>query len=898
MSRRPGPPRLARRLLRAVLPPDSRGDIQGDLEEVFRRRLGEDGAVRARLWYWREALAMSARFLVESLRGRAGRGRRARPVARPGGGAPSWLDVKLGLRMLAKYPGLTLVGGLGMAVAIAIGAGFFSFFYYHLYPTLPLEDGERIVALENWDVVANNEEEQAIHDLVLWRDELESVVDVAAFQEVQRNLVLPGGVAEPVTVARMTASGFRVARVPPAIGRPLLEEDEREGARPVVVIGHDVWQTRFGGDPDVLGADMRLGGAVHEVVGVMPEGFAFPMNHDIWTPLRADPSAYRRGEGPEIHIFGRLAPGYTREQAQAELAEIGRRSAAAFPATHEHLRPQVLPYTYPLMDIQSVSVWEVGVMQLVVSMLVVVVALNVAVLAYARTATRSTEIAVRSALGASRSRIVLQLFVEALVLSSGAAVVGLVLARVGLRQADAIMETEIGATPFWGGIGLSASAVAYVAGLAILAAVIVGVLPGLQATGRGLRSRLGQMGGSDGLRMGRTWTVLIVAQVALVVAGLPLALVTGWSQVRFATTAPTFVPEEYLMARLVRDQEPPPEVELEDYLRDQEESDRATHAELVRRMEAEPDVADVTYARQTPGYERQALVEVEGVPPPLESAAGHQVRSAAVGANFFEAFDASVLAGRALGPSDAEEGALATVVNRTFAERILGGASAVGKRFRYADPGPWHEIVGVVDNLHDNAAAPDLAPATVYHALPAADAHHAGLILRLRGDSETTTGQLRAIAAELDPTVRLAVYSLELWERQGRIALRLVGLMLVLIMISVLLLSAAGIYALMSFAVTRRRREIGIRTALGARPHRILGSVLSRAFAQLAAGVVVGIALAATFDGLAGGELMSGTGTVVLPAVALLMVGVGLVAALGPARRGLAIDPTEALREQ
>ena len=306
----------------------------------------------------------------------------------------SWLDFKLGLRMLVKYPGLTLVGGLGMAVAIAIGAGFFAFFYSHLYPTLPLEEGDRIVALENWDVVVNNEERQSLHDFVTWRGEMETVEDVAAFRTIGRNLIVPGGPAQPVPIARMTASGFRVARVPPLLGRYLVDEDEQAGTPPVIVIGHDVWQTRFAGERDVVGREVRLGSTVHTVVGVMPEGFAFPMNHRFWTPLRANPSDYERGQGPEIFIFGRLAAGVTLDEAQAELTVIGQQSAAAFPETHEQLRPQVLPYTYPLIDIQDVSAWWVARMQLFVSLLLVVVAVNVAVLAYARTATRRGEIAV------------------------------------------------------------------------------------------------------------------------------------------------------------------------------------------------------------------------------------------------------------------------------------------------------------------------------------------------------------------------------------------------------------------------------------------------------------------------------------------------------------------------
>lgn len=300
----------------------------------------------------------------------------------------SWLDVKLGLRMLVKHPGITLVGGLGMAVAIAISVGFFAFLSANVYPTLPLDEGERIVALENRDVEVNDEERRSLHDFATWREELRSVEDLGAFRNVSRNLITREGLPELVQVAEMTAAGFQVARVPPRLGRYLVPEDERGGAPAVVVIGYDVWQTRFGGDPGVVGRGIRLGSTMHTVVGVMPEGLAFPMNHQFWTPLRADPAGFARREGPGIFIFGRLAQGVTMDAAQAELEAIGRRTAAAFPETHAQLRPMVMPYTHSLTDIQGMTIWMVVQMQLMMSLLLIVVALNVAVLVYARTARR------------------------------------------------------------------------------------------------------------------------------------------------------------------------------------------------------------------------------------------------------------------------------------------------------------------------------------------------------------------------------------------------------------------------------------------------------------------------------------------------------------------------------
>ena len=198
------------------------------------------------------------------------------------------MDFTLGARMLAKYPGLSLIGGAGQAVGVAIGAGFFAFFYSFLYATLPVEGGERIVALENWDIDANDEMRRSMHDLVMWQREMKTVGEIGAFRTIARNVTVAGGSAEAVQVAQITAVGFNITRVTPVIGRAIVAADESAGASPIVVIGYDVWHSRFGGDASVLGRELRLGNVVHTIVGVMPEGYGFPVNHSYWIPLSTD----------------------------------------------------------------------------------------------------------------------------------------------------------------------------------------------------------------------------------------------------------------------------------------------------------------------------------------------------------------------------------------------------------------------------------------------------------------------------------------------------------------------------------------------------------------------------------------------------------------------------------
>jgi putative ABC transport system permease protein len=808
-----------------------------------------------------------------------------------------WLDAKLGARMLIKYPGLTLVGGLGMAVAITIGAVSFEVFYSYMDPVLPLDEGERVVGIENWDTAANNQDRRALQDFVTWRDELKSVEDLGAFRPLGRNLILGNSPAEPVSGAEMSASGFRLARVPPLLGRPLLDQDEREGAPPVVVIGYSLWRTRFASDPEIVGRTIQLGDARYTVVGVMPQGFAFPLSQRFWIPLRANPSQVEPRQGPEVFTFGRLAPGVSLDEAQAELATVGVRMAAAFPQTHERLRPRVVPYAAQFFD--DMSRWEVLLTQILITLLLVVVCANVSILVYARTATRQAEIAVRSALGASRGRIVAQLFIEALVLSAGAAVLALWLARLALRPVNGILAGATGGAPFWADYDLSAGTVFYVVGLTVLASVMVGAVPGIKATGRWMQSALRELGGTTGLRLGRTSTGLIVLQVALSVAILPAGVFMGWQSVRHATFDPGFAAEELLMAWIKTDGETPATSRFGNL-----------QIELRRRLEGEPGVSGVTFTSHVPGDETEAFVEIDGVPPPPGAAFGHEIRSLQVDLGFFDTFEATILTGRRFHSGDLDTAAAAVIVNRTFARQLFGEGNALGRRVRYADRrdpgepctlcGRWYEIVGVMEDVPAHAVEPGLPEGRLYHPMAPGQVNPVSLAVRVRGAAPTTlAGRLRAITTALDPNLRVQrILPLDELYRMERLETQMAALALGLVALSVLLLSAAGIYALMSFTVAQRRREIGIRAALGAGPRRLLGSIFSRVLGQLAVGIAVGMVAAALLERLTEGGLMGGKGAILLPLVAALMMAVGLLAALGPARRGLRVQPTEALREQ
>jgi len=658
-----------------------------------------------------------------------------------------------------------------------------------------------------------------------------------------------------------------------------------------------VWHSRFGGDASVLGRELRLGNVVHTIVGVMPKGYGFPVNHSYWIPLSTDAAAFGPREGPDIIIFGRLRDGAAMEQAQAELSALGAQAASAFPLTHARLRPRVMPYAHSIIDVHGITTGDFTAMQSLISMLALIVAVNVGVLIYARTATRQREIAVRTALGASRRRIVGQLFIEALVLSAAASAAGIALARFGIAQGFAIYTAEGNdAVPYFLNFDMPLAAYVYVAMLTVFVAVVAGVFPALHATGRRAQDTLKQVSGTDGLRLGRVWTAMIIAQVAIAVTGLPPTIKMGWDGIQRGLTRANYSEESFLAATVSADPDAPAGMAESVYARESVLRFERLKTDLVTSLEAEPAVDDVTMAATTPGAESRARIAIDGAVNARPGAL--EVRfNRGVATDFFDAFGARVIAGRALRDSDGTGSTQAIVVNRAFVDQLLGGANAVGRQMHYVGTTTQYEIVGVVTNLGTNPIAPELIEPVIYHALQSST--RATALIRMRGnDPLQFSSRLRDLTAALDPTLRLRIVTFSEMKRQAQIGLRLMLLGCSLVVVTVLLLSAAGIYAMMSFTVSQRRKEIGIRAALGADAGQLLRSIFTKAALQLAAGVVVGIVMALMTDRASEGEMLGLFGRALVPVTAVVMTIVGLFATIGPARRGLRIQPTEALRAE
>ena len=805
----------------------------------------------------------------------------------------STLDFKVGARLLARHQGLTIVGTAAMAVAIALGTVYFEAVSKWKNPRLPIPDAERIVSIRSWDVNAFRGEPRLLHDFATWRGELKTIDHVGAAVSFVRTLATDDGHIESVRGAEISANAFSMLGVTAIKGRTLTEQDERS-ADPVVVVSHALWETRFDTAANVIGRVVKLGTTSATIVGVMPEGFGFPVNQQLWTPLRVDAALAPR-TGPAVSIFGRLVPNASMDGARAELAVVGARMSSSLPETHKHLRMRLTIYEEPWGEGREWR-WFTGLLAIVngvLLMLLAVVSVNVATLVYARTATRGWELTVRTALGASRARIISQLFIEALMLTALAATVGLGLAKVGMRIGLQAFATWTDVLPYWVTDGLSWTTVAYTTLLMLFGAAIVGILPAVRVTRINVHDALrNEAAARSGLAFGGFWTAVIVVQVAITVAFLPLAANGLFATDRFGERADAIGAERYLAARIDMDREN----HRLDSLTFAAQA-RARIVELERRLLSEPGVEAVAFADRLPVEDPYRYgIEIDTTTG-LRDTGEHASTLVDVSHGFFQTFGTSVISGRDFTPVDFEN-SHTLIVNQSFARYVLGGRNAIGQRIRIGNGDDervaskdWYEIVGVVKDFGLQPLKPEERPAMYRASLPIIG-RASQIAVRVR-DPEAFAARLRNVTVDVDPAIRLTdVQPLTLVGGGEVRRIQTLTAIAWAIAFVVLVLSATGIHALMAFTVTRRTREIGIRAALGANSGHIVRGIFSRAFLQIGIGVVVGSALVA----LAGRGSMRTLS--LLASADVVMLVVGLTACALPLKRALRIDPTEALRAE
>ena len=815
------------------------------------------------------------------------------------------LDVALGLRMLLKFPGLTLAGGLAIAIAIGIGAGWYDLIGKIMSPRIPLPEGSRIVEITTQDARTNAPEPRILHDFQAWQRDVRTIVDLGAYRTDTRNLIVDGAGPEPLQIAELTTVAFATARVAPLLGRGLVDSDARPGAPDVVVLGYDVWQRALRGREDIFGLVVRLGNTPATVIGVMPQGFGYPVNHAAWMPLVLRGS-YEPLEGAPITVIGRLAPAATLEQANAEMHAFGERAAAAFPATHEHLRPNVmrLGEATDFLDATALAARNLPVL-----LVLAIACMSVGTLVYARTATREGEFAIRAAIGAGRGRIVGQLFVEALVLASVSAALGLLAADRTLAWGIESVNRARGGAPFWMVPGLELSTIFYAGGLAAVSAVMVSVLPALRVTRARVTPHLANLGtGGATLRFGRLWTGAMVAQVALTAMGIPAAMESANQTMRKVRIRAQFPSGEYMAARVDLDR---PLEEGTTAALDERRTE--TFAALARRIEQEPGVVSVAFADRVPGAKgirRFATVAIAaGASPVYDS----DVRTSSVTPGFFDTFDKPIVAGRAFHAGDVSATTRTVIVNEAFARafvRDAGPGSPIGTRLRYRDSSatgsasssePSYEIVGVVRDFGLDPDDEGKEQPSVFHAASAGSISPLLMSVRMHGPPAALAARLPVIATTVDARILVPeAQPMSEWIRDTFLVVTLAAEIAVTTL--VLFLSALGIFSLASVSVSRRTREIGLRVSLGATPRQVLSGILSQAVTLMAGGLAGGAALllvALAFgmgpSGRAAADIALFSGYLGLTSVIMLIACV--LACIGPAMRALRLNPSQALRD-
>ncbi|NUQ11505.1 MAG: ABC transporter permease [Gemmatimonadaceae bacterium] len=796
-------------------------------------------------------------------------------------------DIRYGLRSLAKHPGLVVVATVALTFGIGLTTTMFSITYGALMKGLPFADGDRIVSLVRSNPVTGARRMSTpISDYVDYRDQQRTMSPLAAYYTGTVN-VSGEAEAERFGGAFVTANTFDLTGVRPLLGRTIQPGEDAPGGARVAVLGYGMWRRRFGGDSTVIGKALRANGVPYTIVGVMPEGFRFPDDAALWLPLQLDPVATRRGQGQWLDVAGRLKAGVTMEQATADVAAIAERLATEYKATNENIRAQVMNFVEADMGPEP--------RQLLTTMLgavffvLLIACANVANLLMDRAAHKSRDVGIRTALGATRGAVIRQFLTEAFVLSAAGAVFGTFLAWGGIALFNrAIVDTQ---PPFYIDIALHPPVLAFVAGVSLLATLLSGIIPAYQSSRSDLNEVLkDESRGSSSLKIGRMSKALVVFEVALSCALLVASGLMIRSVTRLGAVDPGFRTSGIFTARIGF-----PATYTDTAMQ------RQFHEQLRERLMQIPGVQNATLASGLPAvgiggssftiegrtYERDTDVPTADL--------------ASVAPNFFSTFDIAVTKGRPIDDTDRADGLPVAVINQAFAEQYFPGQDPLGRRIRQGgrtSEQPWLTIVGIVPTIFTGDPEEPREPAFY---VPLAQRHSSfvSLAVRTAGPPMAITPQVRSAVAALNPDIPIYfVYSMQEAFERPTWFIRVFGTMFMIFGLIALFLASVGLYAVMSFSVSRRVREVGIRMALGAQGRDVVGLIFRQGAWQLGLGLALGLGFAATIA-----QFM----TIVLfdvqprdPAtftsVAVVLTLAGLTACMVPARRATRIDPLVALR--
>jgi len=794
-------------------------------------------------------------------------------------------DLRYSLRMLRKTPGTSAVAVIALAMGIGLTTLIFSIAWGALMRGLPFEQSHEIVRVQRTNLERGvNNNWMPIHDFEAYRDQQRSFETLAAHYRLTLNLSGSGEAPERLAGARVSPALLPALGERPVIGRWLEEADDQPGAQPVMMIGWQVWQDRFAGNRDVLGRTVRINGITTTIVGVMPPDFGFPFAQNAWLPLGMRTSDVERGDG-RVEVTGRLRDGVTIDMARADLARIAHILETEYPETNEGWGIRVVDYAADGIGGNAPALLAT---MLGAALFVLLIACaNVTNVLMGRAMLRGREVAVRTALGASRFRIAFQFLVESLALAAVGAVIGTAIAGIGIHLFNAaIVDTS---PPFWLSIRLDGIALVYVIAATFVAALAAGAVPALQAARSNPQEILKDEGrGGSSFRQGRASRGLVIIEMALSVALLLAAGLMIKSVIKLNTYDLGFDPDRMFTARMLLP---------EDVYGDHDSLIRFAD-ELGRRLGGIPGADAVALSNAVPGMGAAGTsFAVEGTTD-LDAELWPAESYAYVSSGYFGTLSATMRRGRDFNDSDRDGSLPVMIVNEAFERKHMGG-DGLGKRIRLAgSDSTWRAVVGIAPDII-TIGIEDESPEMMFLPLEQQGIRGLAVLVRTGADPTTLYRPVRESVNAIDPDLPLyqagtlsTVIADETWYYG------VFGAIFSSFGLAALFLASVGLYGVMAFSVSQRTREMGIRMAVGAAPTDVLRLVLRQGMVQTAIGLGAGIVLGLALSSVMAGFLfrVDARDPVVLVGILVTLAATAMLACWIPARRATSVDPLVALR--
>jgi len=798
-------------------------------------------------------------------------------------------DLRSALRSLRRSPGFTAVVVLTLALGIGANTAIFTVVNTVLLRSLPLPDADQLVTIQEARLPDLPSFAVSPANFRSFREQNHVLTGLAAFNPGNYTLT---GEGDPISVEGVEVSSdfFPVVGVAPSPGRGFSAEETVAGGEPLVVISHDLWLSRFGGDARVLERSMMIDGTLHRIIGVMPAAFDFPRRGKLWLPLQlpADPDAQRGAH--YLTVIGRRRPGVPLAAVQRDISAISQQLASQYPRTNTR-------WSASVSSLQESMVGRLrpGLLMLLgaVALVALIACANVANLLLARGAGRAGEIAIRAALGADRPRLVRQLLTESTLLSAIGGGLALLFASASFGVIARLAPQGI---PRLDQLSIDGAVLGYTAGLVLLTAALFGLWPALQATRPEMREMLQEAGrrGTGSREGSRVRSALVVAEVAVALTLLTGAGLLIRSFVELRRVDPGFNPSGVLTF----------DVSLPDTRYPNGERTGAFYEDLLSRIRGIPGVrsAAVIFGLPLSNFGFNSSFDVEGAPLPQEQQPSVNMRL--VSADYFGTMEIPLKEGRLFGPTDRRGSPPVVLLSESAAKKFWPKGDAIGHRVVLgARPGPERisgEIVGIVGDVRADGLDGNPTP-MLYGSVAQVQVGFASVVVRTMGNSPTVGAALREAVHAADPDLPLLdVVPLPELVGQSIAQPRFYMLLLSLFALVALLLAALGVFGVFSYLIALRTREIGIRMALGAGRGDVITMVTGRAMQLVGLGVGLGLVAALTLDRMLRSLLfgVSPTDPPTLVGVTLLLAAVAYVACYLPARRAARLDPVVALRSE